>query len=171
MAQDTNTRTQVIEAVKAFPNSSAQTVSELIPGTNNSQIQQMCLALYSAGVFDREKAPKSGAGQPPFLYRLAENPQPRTTIRSSRGTNPLAVLQAREKALTARVAELEQWQAEAMLRYPDLAVSPIVIEARKIVAEQFQARHDTHAAEDVLAGRKDESTIVKAVVAALERAV
>ena len=56
-----------------------------------------------------------------------------------------------------------------MDRFPELAVDKIVLEARGIVADEMREREDKRGVEDVLNGRRDDSVLVRSVVAALER--
>lgn len=69
--------------------------------------------------------------------------------------------------LKARIAELEAWKADAIARFPDLATDPVVLEARKIAAAEFDT--DPAMRDAILAGRKDECAIMRAVTAALSR--
>jgi hypothetical protein len=72
-----------------------------------------------------------------------------------------------ELELRARIAELEAWQAAALLAYPDLTpVDPLLIKAREIVAAECGGS----TAGIFLDGARDDTVAVRAVLAALRSA-
>lgn len=75
---------------------------------------------------------------------------------------------AAEKEMYAELTELKAWKADAIARYPDLGVEPLILKARKIVANIYHAKMDTARKEDALKGRLDKTPIMEATVAALE---
>lgn len=76
-------------------------------------------------------------------------------------------IDARLSDALAKIAELEAWQAHAIARYPDLAVEPAIIEARKRVAAILRETGDTSGADQVMHGNRDHTPIVKAVAATI----
>jgi hypothetical protein len=72
------------------------------------------------------------------------------------------------KELRRQLAELEAWKEAAMSRFPDLAVSPIVLKARKLVADEVRAGGDMLLANQIVEGKKDETLLVKVAIKALE---
>lgn len=168
------TRVLVLEALANFPHSSAREVADLVPGTKTDIIKKMCASLWEKGELDREVGPYPdgrNSGRRPYVYKIAENPQPREPKpRVGKIRKPSAAgYEVRLQALQVRISELEQWRNDAIIRYPDLAVPDVVLRARKIVAEQLES-HDAHGKAETLAGRRDHTMLIKAVVAALESA-
>jgi hypothetical protein len=75
------------------------------------------------------------------------------------------------EVLHAEIAELKAWKVDAIARYPDLGVEPLILKARKIVANIYHKKLDTTRKADALAGRLDKTPIMEATVAALELTV
>jgi len=75
---------------------------------------------------------------------------------------------ARLDAANSKIAALEAWQADAIKRFPDLAVDPAVIQARKRVAAMFRADGDSMKADAALSGQMDNTPIMRAVTATIE---
>lgn len=79
----------------------------------------------------------------------------------------------RARELQAKVDELYAWKQDAIAKHPDLQpVDPLVVQARKVVADLYRAKPDADAATDNLArfieeGHYDGLVEVKAAVAAL----
>ena len=70
--------------------------------------------------------------------------------------------------LRAEVASLRQWKADAIARYPDLDVDPVVLEARRIVADEI-GTSDPHLVQQVLDGRKDTILPMRVTINALNK--
>jgi hypothetical protein len=68
----------------------------------------------------------------------------------------------------AEIEELRAWKEAAMSRFPDLAVSAVVIKARKIVADEVRAGGDTLLANQIVSGLKDSTLMVRVALKALE---
>lgn len=66
--------------------------------------------------------------------------------------------------------ELRRWKTEAIERYPDLAVSPIVLKARQMVAEEIGSGDPTMR-DAVLAGQRDGTITMRVAVKLLEGVV
>ena len=70
--------------------------------------------------------------------------------------------------LQSQVIELELWKADAIKRYPDLAIPPLLKRAREIVADELRASGENDMAEKVVAGKNDKSLAVRLVLKMLE---
>lgn len=66
-----------------------------------------------------------------------------------------------------RVAELEAWKENAIERYPLLGTSVVLLEARRLVAEEARSEGCLTISEEVLAGKRDQSLAVRVLVKAL----
>ena len=86
----------------------------------------------------------------------------------SRKSPTSAGLQARLNEALSRLQELEAWKVAAVARFPELGVDPLMIEARKRVASILSAGGDVSGAEQVRAGNRDATAIVKAVFTTLQ---
>lgn len=77
-------------------------------------------------------------------------------------------LQARLDAANAKIAELEAWKSEAIQRFPDLAVGPALVAARKKVAAMFRSEGDSMKADAVMKGQHDNTPIVRLAASLIE---
>jgi len=75
---------------------------------------------------------------------------------------------ARLDEANATIATLEAWKADAIKRFPDLAVDPAIITARKKVAALYRADGDNMKASAVIAGQHDHTPIMRAVASVIE---
>jgi hypothetical protein len=71
------------------------------------------------------------------------------------------------KTLEAEVTALEQWKQAALLRYPDLDVDPLLLEARALLAAEAQECGSEMLADEIINGKRDSSFSVKAMVKVL----
>lgn len=143
---------------------STQQIAEFFPDRPYNTISAAISTIYALGGYRRERVPGS------LAYRYWCDPSvPPAPPREIKLRVPTATgLQARLDEATAKIAELEEWKADAIKRFPDLAVPPLVITAREIVAKRLKANGDPNGAHDVLAGRRDHTPLVQATVDALE---
>lgn len=99
-----------------------------------------------------------GTGEPDAVAKHERKPrtQPKSKVTE-------VGWEARYNQLWSEHVELQAWKARAIERYPDLQVSEDVLRARRIAAK---ANPDF--AKALLAGEKDNSPIMLAVLAAIE---
>lgn len=71
------------------------------------------------------------------------------------------------KTLEEEVKALEQWKQAALLRYPDLDVDPLLLEARALLAAEAEEDGIQMAADAFINGSRDSSLAVRALVKAL----
>ena len=71
------------------------------------------------------------------------------------------------KTLEEEVKALEQWKQAALLRYPDLDVDPILLEARALLAAEAAEEGNQMTADAFINGQRDTSLAVRALVKAL----
>lgn len=142
----------ILEAVKHMPGLTRAEMTDLLSHINP----------YTLGV-NLTKLEKIG--------KLATEPKPspnkvgRRTIKAYVLPTPKTPPKPRPDPTRNELEELRAFKAMALQRYPDLAVDPIVLEARKIAAAQF----DNGRRAEILSGDKDNSPIIKALVEALSR--
>jgi hypothetical protein len=71
--------------------------------------------------------------------------------------------------LEAEVTALQQWKEAALLRYPDLDVDPLLLEARALLAAEAIEEGNEIQAADILRGNRDHNFSVRALVKILSR--
>lgn len=93
-----------------------------------------------------------GDGKPTVPPKLKMKPATKTNLR---------IIELEEL-----VAELKEWQAKAIAKYPDLGVKPEVLVARRIVAQVYETKGDKQKVHDALAGKLDESPLIQVALLA-----
>ena len=163
---------QEIKAVlKELPDLTARELFCLIPDISEAAISTALYSMKNRGMFtiNRKAVPVKNGHRTFPSYTL--NPDPKPPSKPMKLKAPTEVgLQARLDEANAKIAELEEWKTSAIARFPDLAVDPAIIKARKIVAAELKAAGDCGLAEQVLRGLKDETMLVKVTARALEEA-
>lgn len=145
------TERQVIETLKVMPNLTREEIADLNPDKGKADV-----------FFAVQRLKKRG------LLAVGAKPSPRSKGRRTVQTFTIQDEQPKVVPLVSSSDELQElraWKAAAIERYPDLAVEPVVLEARRIAAQFLEGP----AKADVLAGKKDECPIMRATVEALER--
>jgi hypothetical protein len=165
MTKPIGLREQVKILIAEQPGISSKEIAEFFTELKNheSQVSAALSVLYGEGGYRRERA----AGQRSFRYWPDAEAGPQPVVTKARKQTE-AGAHAECAILRERIAELEAWQAEALKRFPDLAVAPTIITAREIVAKRLKANGDANGALDVQAGRRDHTPIMQAAVDALE---
>jgi hypothetical protein len=69
--------------------------------------------------------------------------------------------------LEAEVTALQQWKEAALLRYPDLGVDPLLLEARALLAAEAERQNCTPASHNYINGNRDHTIAVQALVKVL----
>lgn len=174
MTQET-LKSRILDAFKVMGSMTSTEAQQLftdeIPKSIQSQISQASLA----GELLREVAPRK-QGDRGIKYIYSFNPDfvrgaHKKRVKASRGPNKVtdSGMAARLDIANKLVTELQAWKVDAIARYPDLAVDPTIIEARKLVARVMRDAGDRSGAEDVMSGRRDKSVAVLAVAEAVAR--
>lgn len=71
--------------------------------------------------------------------------------------------------LEAEVISLQQWKEAALLRYPDLDVDPLLLEARALLAAEAAEQGIQMTADAFIKGERDHTFAVRALVKLLSR--
>lgn len=165
----------ILEAVRQWPDVTMAELQEVIDYPVKKSISPRVSMLVSMGHLMRKKVPNPvppHRGRQPFIYAYSigdGTPQPLKPCHRHSPTP--AGLEARMAEMESRLQELSSWREEAIARYPDLAVPPIILRARKIVEEVYCGANDPAGAKEVHMGRRDQSLIMKAVCLALEETI
>lgn len=153
MPTDSKT-TRVLECIKVNPGFTFREVADRLNiGTHAASTALSALA--ARGLLERRKIPGSNGAH---AYFAAE---PVLYIQPDGGL----------EELRQQVETLLRWKAEAIARFPDLGADPLVLKARKIVADAWRARPGNEGfAERVLAGQYDDRIEIETTLAALRAA-
>lgn len=173
MAVAKATMSEILEVVKAMPGVSGADVCALCPEISPREASKALSVMYSQGVLTRRFAPieredsKRGGARGHFCCTVNDHPEPTPPAPVRQRRSPtLGGLAVQVAELKARIAELEAWKADALKRYPVLAIPPIVIRARRITTEALRDV-DRPTADRIEAGLMDRSPIMLATIHAL----
>jgi len=159
-------KSEVLEVVREMPGIIAADVHQLMPHVKRQAVYAALSNLEMEGAISSVKIP-SPNGTRFQIKQYTVGGEPRS-LRPAKAKKPTDAAKAFMSAdHVAKIAELEAWKAAAIARFPDLAVDPDVIKARKIVSDMLEKSGDLALAHAVAAGQKDETMLVRAVVAAL----
>ena len=161
-------RKEIVEIIREMPGVTSGQIIELMPHVNSQSVHSALNYLYVRGIAVRELDGETKFGRKPFTWKLADKPIP--PIRKAPATMARRA-DAQVDGLKRRVAELEEWKAQAIRRFPDLGVDPVILRARQIVAAELRTTNDSSdraSAEAVLAGQRDNVLAVRLVVKMLE---
>lgn len=152
---------ELLLLVETQPGITATQVAEFYD-VGTAQANARLRRLFNEGKLARKDISPKGIRGINYGYALSngEAPSPRPLKRSTPTENGW---KARYNEALVEVDRLKEWQAEALRRYPDLAVPDVVFRARQIVAKAAPE----HRAE-ALDGRLDKKPIMLVTIAALE---
>ena len=161
---------EIKSILKVMPDLTVHDLAELLPDIKKQTIYATVSRAYQLGeLVITGQSPivhENGKTMNNSRYAVSDNPVPLTPQRKMDSPTPVGYT-AQINALKKQIAEMEQWKADALQRYPDLAVAPIVLRARKIVASEL-ASSDPALAEQVRRGQKDTSLMMRVTITALE---
>lgn len=170
-------RDKVLETLTAFPNITTNEIVDLIPECTRVTLQSTISKLHKRGILMQGpyKVDTRGDGMKYSFRTYAVNPSAVKKLLAPKKPKQASVLtdaglNARLEELKAKVQELETWKEQAIERFPDLAVAPLLLKARKIVAEETRASGDGILANHIMAGHKDATMLVRVTLKALEEA-
>lgn len=156
---------QVAEIIKKNPGLTSKEIYQYFPHISYFNVSGVLSHLYYAGDYMRQ--PVSGTKL--FRYYFSSGAEPEA--RSPQKRRPKltdAGLNARLAEANKTIADLEEWKVNAIKRFPDLAVAPVIIRAREIVAKRLELSGDGAGAREVRAGKRDNTMIMLATIDALE---
>ena len=143
-----------------------------MPHASTSAVVSMVHWLKKNGIIEegKNKRPieqKDGSMRHVPTYVLSSNPTP-NVIKMKRKAPSEAALHMQVKQLQEQIEVLFRWKADAIARHPDLAVAPLVLKARKLVAAELRASGDASLAHHVERGQKDDTLMMRVTIKALE---
>lgn len=158
-------QSEVEEVVRTMGRVTALDVIQLMPHCSRQQVYARLNALEAQGKITSMKIPDPKDDRRK-VNRYSYGGDPNAKPRKVKRATPRAMA-FNEAELRQKIAELEAWKVDAIARFPELAVDPDVMKARKIVHKMLLESGDRTLAGHVIAGDKDETMLVRAVVAAL----
>lgn len=169
---------EVVNTVKIMPGLTANEIAKLIPDVKYSTVLSTVSNLAKQGVLVNAGyatiTKSNGLQVKAAKFNYSDSPVPLPTDRKLKKPTPtgyeaqISELKAQIAELKAQIAELEAWREAAVTRYPDLAVPPIVLRARTLVAEEVAAGGDYTLADQIKRGLKDATLMVRVAIKALE---
>ena len=166
-------RRAVLDYVRAHPGATPDAIGEGVGSALRAKdtaqgASQVCYYLHNMGLLTRQKVPGThgtyaymlspkALGEEPEAVRAADD-----TIERLEDTK--VAYERSMQQLQGRISELEKWKADAIARFPELAVDPLLLEARKIAAGQCDYDPDRVA---IIDGERDDSFGVRVALAAL----
>lgn len=176
--ENVSARVEILEAIREFPGSSSREIATLLPNLPESTVFSIISKLLGAGVIKTSATPKMITmkdGRTKSQRTFEINMDYMLKSRSINGTKPKshARIQNLEKqvaGLKAEVSALTAWKNAALKRFPDLAVSPIMLKARKIAANTLYEADNSSLADAILAGKRDDHVAVKIAIEAMKDA-
>lgn len=163
---------EILEILKELPGSTAREVHQLMSHVSLSEVQTKLSYLSRRGIIEETPEKKSvdvgnGTFRKVTCYAISQNPVPKAPKRKQK--NPTETgYQAQIEELKEQIAALEKWKESAITRFPELSVDPLVLVARKMVAEELRASGDMAMAHHVERGDKDDSLPMRVTIKALE---
>jgi hypothetical protein len=172
MQKNTAVYEEVLNLARELPGITTRELTTFMPHVSPSVVSTTVHYLKTRGVLVKDGAKQVDTKQGPRefpTYKVSDNPVP--AAKKCKLKKPTeAGLQARLDEAHRLIAELQAWKESAMSRFPDLAVSPLVLKARKLVADEVRAGGDLILANHIVEGKKDETLLVKVAIKALEEA-
>jgi hypothetical protein len=179
-------RQEVLDTITTLPGATFSQIFDLHPGRAQGAVSAAIQECVIRGDIVRElipnPAPKptkanSKKGWRSQVYAYSPNPDPKKTPqviqkrsynRKKKAEGPTAVgYAARIEELQQKVVDLETWKAKAIERFPTLAVHPLMLQARQIVASEV-ADSDPVLAKHIREGHKDDILPVRVLFKTLE---
>lgn len=167
------TTEEALEIIREMPGVTSGNIVELMPHANQQTVYSTLNAQYIRGNLTRVTGPSDGKGWVPYQWSIAPaGTKPPVVVRKGKQkvSAPKPTGDAPVLMFQTELEELRRWKAEAIARYPDLAVDPIILKARGIVAAEMDGVDDDYAAA-VRAGKRDGVLAMRLVVKMLEGAV
>lgn len=164
---------QILTIVKERPGLSVKEICEFFPDRPRSSISGRTSMMIADGRLRREMASN------PEYVRRGTRPVKIGTMFIGTGKAVIKPRKALPKCqpssalldhLRTEIETLKAWKADAIARYPDLAVDPLLLKARQIVAKTVRSKGDAGSEavyQQVMSGARDESVAVLATLEAL----
>jgi predicted transcriptional regulator len=167
----TNTiQERVFEVMKHNPNKTSRDLHEIVSDLTLQNVSAAVNALRTKGLvtITGEKSEVSGAGRVTThrCYSVDFGKTNKAVSSVPSNVQPDLFGQLIE-TLNAEVEMLQQWREAAILRYPDLDIDPLLLEARALLAAEAERQGSKPASHNYINGNRDNTIAVQALVKAL----
>jgi hypothetical protein len=164
-------REEILKTLTDFPGATTREIVDLLGNIKLEVATQLIHQLYTRGYIVQNGIKMcvgtNGREYKAKTYAVSATPGvPKAKKPANKDTTDSDVL----ASLTARIAQLEAWKSDAIARYPDLTADPIVLKARRLVAEEVRASGDGILADRISMGSKDDGLLMRVTIKALEEA-
>jgi hypothetical protein len=164
-------RKAILSVLTDFPGATTREIVDLLGNIKLDVATQLVHQLYTKGyIVQNGTKPYVGTNGKAYkakTYAVSDTPGvPKAKKPANKDTTDSDVM----ATLKARVLELESWKFDAIVRHPDLAADPIVLKARKLVADEVRASGDGILADRISMGSKDDGLLMRVTIKALEEA-
>ena len=159
---------EVLNVLRHNPNSTTKELSALMPHLEIDDISHAVSSMAAKDiVFVTGKKPESGPSGRTTTHRAYS-----VKYEKSKDTPPKLPTQSDlfgelVNTLEAEVTALQQWKEAALLRYPDLGVDPLLLEARALLAAEAEKQNCIPASHNYINGNRDNTIAVQALVKVL----
>ena len=152
---------QILEIVKAMPGSRLNEISALVDFRRQS-VSARLSELKRKGQVRHE---------PNGTYYIGDGTPPKAVIPKKLRMKPEKVekitMGQKLDILEQEVAELLEWKAEAIRRYPDLAVSKELLAARQVAIDYYSKLNDQQKIKEIRTGKLDETPLIQVALLAM----
>lgn len=143
---------KIIETVREFPGLTPREISEFT-GIKMNSLTSPISEQIKKGVLKREDHRiYMGDGKPIIPPKMRMKPETKLNLQVQQ--------------LQEQIADLIAWKEAAIKEYPDLAVKPEILEARKVLAKVFTDNGDKIKAAEARTGSLDNTTLMKVALLA-----
>ena len=168
----TNTiQSEVFEVMKENRNKTSRELRELVPHLTLQHVSAAVNALRTKGLVaitdHKLEASEAGNKKKYRCYSVDLGRVKKDTPPSVPSNAQPDLFGSLIKTLEAEVVALQQWREAAILRYPDLDVNPLLLEARALLAAEADEQNCKPAAHAYINGNRDHTIAVQALVKAL----
>lgn len=162
---------EVFNALKRNPNSTTKELSALLPHIEIDNISHAVSSMTDKNiVFVTGKKSEVGPSGRTCTHRAYSVKYEKKSVCTPPKAAPQEDLFGQLiNTLEAEVIALQQWKEAAILRYPDLDVDPLLLEARALLAAEAAEEGNEIQATDIIKGNRDHSFSVRALVKILSR--
>lgn len=162
---------EVFNTLKRNPNSTTKELFALMPNIEIDNISHTVSSMADKGiVFVTGKKSEVGPSGRTCTHRAysVKYETPVKVVLSSVPSNAQPDLfTGLINTLEAEIATLTLWKEAALLRYPDLDVDPLLLEARALLAAEADEQGSRPASQAYITGNRDNTIAVRALVKAL----
>lgn len=171
------TRNKVLQTIGMFPNTTTNEIVDLLPEISRISLQSTISRLFKNDVLIKgsPKIEIREGGKPYSARTYIVNPNAVGRLKRATSPKPASVLtdaglNARIEELKREVQELKAWKNDALERFPELAVPPLLLRARKFAADEARSSGDNQLATSIMCGHKDNTLLVRVALKVLEEA-